>query len=207
MILTLFFCSVSASTDIITPWFDLPDVVPLESGRYRIQSAEPGPYYDLYLSSSEFAVAAPFLTTSVGLSTAAAASCLMLADMYDPEGIFVSTLTGAACLFATCTLLPVTAATLVSLRHAKTMKLSALAKTSWRVELTTDQISFFLKFETPFVSGLYLPFGEFVAVKANEDGDVYLKALWNGKRSKWLHGHRKIGFRSRGPWKWKLTLL
>ena len=50
---------------------------------------------------------------------------------------------------------------------------------------------------------------EMVAIKAGDNGEVYLKFLLDGKRSKWLHPKGKakkyVGLRSNRQWKWKLT--
>lgn len=196
-------CCISASTEIISPWFDLSDVVSVQEGRYKIQSAEDGQY----LSFSESKATMSLVTNSIGLTTTALLTTMSAINVVDSDGLLTSTMIGTACclssLFTCGVLLPITSAFWILMFHTKPIDLSEENETTWIIDQADG--SFSLYFESPILVGYRVFFGQFVAVKANEDGDVYLKALWNGKRSKWLNGrHSNIQFRSRKQWRWKL---
>ena len=184
---------------ILSPLFDLPGLVVVESGFYHIQSAQPGRRFDQYLSMpgmehDKYIAGLPKL-------------CKVIAPLGWAVGVtFTALLIGIL-------ISPAVTAFLFVLMQSFLLELSE-TKTTWEIQadMETDG-RFRLLGVKPDRHRNYLESEdhqvEMVAIKAGDNGEVYLKVLWDDERSKWLHPRGKakkyVGLSSSRQWKWKLT--
>ena len=195
---------IVAASSIVSPAFDL-DVVPVETGTYHIQSVERGPEYGKYLFLS---ICSRQLVDFVALQLICQVTSNMVKDIgwhYSLVWAFSTTYTFTN-FFYTMILRPYVAV------------LSSNKARWWLQVHDAETGSFTLQSEAGFYlnadpsrgqlgDSIFQNFSPFIAVKAGEDGEVYLKALMNGARSRWLHprGRRRVGLRLSKKWKWKLV--
>lgn len=197
---------VAAAYAILSPAFDLPDVVPVEDGLYYIQSVESGPQDEKYLAVSD---SFHNLLEVYMYGFCSIAAAFLLGPEYSRVSELLNYLLYANALY--------------SLAIRPSVAVLTTSEWMWRIIHAPDG-SFTLKNEH---GGGFLhadrrgdslresnsPTGSsFLAVKAGEDGEVYLKVLLNGARSRWLYprGRKEgriqnvIGLRFSKKWKWKL---
>ena len=195
---------IVAASSIVSPAFDL-DVVQVETGTYHIQSVEPGPQYGKYLSMS---TCFRRLVDLVALQFICQVTSNIAKDIgwhYFLVWAFFTTYTFTN-IFFTMVLRPYVA-------------ILSSYKTRWWLQVHGAETgSFTLQNEAArylnadpsrdqLGDSIFQNFPSFIAVKAGEDGEVYLKVLMNGARSRWLHprGRKRVGLRLSKKWKWKLV--
>ena len=178
---------------ILSPLFDHPGLVVVESGFNHIQSAQSGQYLSM-----------PDMKYTSYLDTLPAI-CAGIAPTGMIPGV-QNTVPGSIILAS-----PLISMLLVDF-FRNLLELSETKATRWEIQSDIQADGRFRLTHVRSDRDYLVPHDnhqlEMVAIKAGDNGEVYLKVLFDGKRSKWLHPKGKakkyVGLRSSRQWKWKL---